>query len=134
MVLDLQAFVRVRDRVHESSSQIPPGRRWGRYWRGRAEGKMARRGSEPKVVWKGVPAEHRCAGPTGTLGFDQVSEEEGELAIEAGTPEQQCGGVAESQGQLRGRAEQHGCERQDTVLGGVGGDIRRVGWARPRGL
>lgn len=66
---------------------------------------MARRGSEPMVVWKGVPAEHRCAGPTGMVGFDQVVEEEGELAIPAGTPGQQCGSVAESQEQLRGRAE-----------------------------
>lgn len=95
---------------------------------------MARRGSESKVVWKGVPAEHRCAGLTEMLGFDQVLKEEGKLAIPAGTPEQQCGGVAESQGQLRGRAEQHGCERQDLVLGEVGGDIRRVGWAQPRAL
>lgn len=54
----------------------------------RAEGETARRGNEPEVAWKGFPGKHSSAGPIGIVGLDQTEEEEGEMAISAGTPEQ----------------------------------------------
>lgn len=108
-----------------------PKQEMGQTLGGRAEAAMARTGSEPEVAWKSFPGEHSCAGPTGMVGREQAEEEEGELAIFAGVPEQAEPVVWQNPSSDRGAgAEQCGYERQDIVSGGTGGEVRKVGWAQ----
>lgn len=92
---------------------------------------MARTRSEPEVAWKSFPGEHSCAGPTGMVGLEQAEEEEGELAISAGVPEQAEPVVWQNPRSDGGAgAEQCGCERQDIVSGGTAGEVGKAGWAQ----